>query len=68
LGAVLYTLAETVRLLALLVSPVVPETSERILRQLQAENFRTLRWGILPSSGHELGKPSPIFPRFENPI
>jgi methionyl-tRNA synthetase len=67
LNAVLYTLAETVRLLALLVSPVIPEASERILRQLQAENFQTFRWGVLPS-GHELGKPSPIFPRFENPL
>jgi methionyl-tRNA synthetase len=65
LSSVLYTLAETVRLLALLVSPVIPASSEKILEQLQAGNFRTLQWGGLPSE-HELGKPSPIFPRFEN--
>jgi methionyl-tRNA synthetase len=64
LDGVLYTLAETVRLLALLVSPVIPAPSERILEQLRAENIRELRWGGLPS-GHRLGKPSPIFPRIE---
>ena len=64
LDAVLFTLAETTRLLALLVSPVIPATSERILEQLRAEHIRTLRWGGLPS-GHQLGNPSPIFPRIE---
>jgi methionyl-tRNA synthetase len=66
LNAVLYTLAETVRLLALMVSPVIPASSEKILDQLQAGNFRVLRWGAL-LSGHQLGKPIPIFPRFELP-
>ncbi len=64
LNAVLYTLAETVRLLALLVSPVIPASSEKIIGQLQSDKFRTLRWGGLPS-GHQLGKPTPVFPRFE---
>jgi methionyl-tRNA synthetase len=67
LNAVLYTLAETVRLLALLFSPVIPASSEKILQQLQAGNFRTLQWGSLPS-GHELGIPTPICPRFELPV
>jgi methionyl-tRNA synthetase len=66
LNAVLYTLAETVRLLSLMVSPVIPAASEKILEQLQAGNFRDLQWGGLPS-GHELGKPIPIFPRIELP-
>ena len=66
LNAVLYTLAETARLLALLVSPVIPAASEKILDQLQAGDFRNLHWGGLPS-GHELGKPTPIFPRLEAP-
>ena len=65
LDAVLYTLAETVRLLALLVSPVIPTASEKILEQLQAGNLRTLQWGGFPS-GHVLGKPTPILLRFEN--
>ncbi|MBV8174707.1 MAG: methionine--tRNA ligase [Verrucomicrobia bacterium] len=62
LDAVLYTLAETVRLLALLVSPVIPAPSAKILKQLEAEQIRILQWGGLPS-GHQLGEPSPIFPR-----
>jgi methionyl-tRNA synthetase len=66
LNAVLYTLAETVRVLALLVSPVIPKASEKILDQLQAGKYRSLEWGGLPS-GHELGKPIPIFPRVELP-
>jgi methionyl-tRNA synthetase len=66
LNAVLYTLAETSRILALLVSPVIPKASEKILAQLQAANYRSLQWGGLPS-GHELGNPIPIFPRVELP-
>jgi methionyl-tRNA synthetase len=65
LDAVLYTLAETVRLLALMVSPVIPTASEKILQQLQAGHLRTLQWGGLPP-GHVLGKPTPILPRLEN--
>jgi methionyl-tRNA synthetase len=64
LNAVLYTLAESVRLLALMVSPVIPAASEKILEQLRAGNIRNLQWGSLPS-GHEVGKPFPIFPKFE---
>ena len=62
LNAVLYTLAETVRLLALLVSPVIPASSEKIIGQLQSDNVRTLRWGGLPA-GHQLGKPTPDLPK-----
>jgi methionyl-tRNA synthetase len=64
LDAVLYALAEIVRLLALLVSPVIPASSERIMEQLQTQHIRVLQWGGLPS-GHQLGKPSPVFPRIE---
>ncbi|MBV8140957.1 MAG: methionine--tRNA ligase [Verrucomicrobia bacterium] len=64
LHAVLYTLAESVRLLALMVSPVIPTASEKILAQLRAADIRTLEWGGLPS-GHELDEPFPIFPKFD---
>jgi len=62
LEAVLYGLAETARLLSLMMSPVIPGSSERILEQLRAEKLRTLEWGELPAS-HRLGVPSPIFPK-----
>ena len=64
LDGLLYTLAETVRVLALLVSPVVPSASEKILDQLRASDLRKLAWGEL-QDGHRLGAPSPIFPRAE---
>jgi methionyl-tRNA synthetase len=64
LDGLLYTLAETVRVLALLVSPVVPSASEKILEQLRATDLRKLVWGEL-RAGHQLGAPSPIFPRAE---
>ena len=64
LDAVLYALAETVRLLSLMASPVIPRSSTRIMEQLRAEAFRGLQWGGLPS-GHRLGIPSPIFPKIE---
>ncbi|MBV9391902.1 MAG: methionine--tRNA ligase [Verrucomicrobia bacterium] len=64
LDAVLYTLAETCRILALLVSPILPSAAERILSQLNASDFRGTAWGELPD-GHVLGLPTPIFPRIE---
>jgi len=62
LDAVLYSLAETGRLLSVMMSPVIPHSSARILEQLQATNLCELAWGGLPSS-HHLGTPSPIFPK-----
>jgi len=64
LDALLYTLAETIRLLALLLSPVIPTASKQILEQLGAINLRALHWGGLPDD-HLLAQPSPIFPRIE---
>jgi len=62
LDAVLYSLAETARLLSLMMSPVIPRSSTRILEQLQATKLCELDWGGLPSN-HHLGNPSPIFPK-----
>ena len=64
LDALLYTLAETTRLLALLLSPVIPTASKQILEQLGAVNVSALHWGGLPND-HLLAHPSPIFPRTE---
>ena len=62
LDAVLYSLAETGRLLSLMMSPVIPRSSARILEQLQATKLCELDWGGLPPN-HYLGAPSPIFPK-----
>lgn len=74
LDAVLYTLAESLRIIAILISPVLPKAAHGIFDQLQwklDEAGRESRfklsdatWGGLPD-GHVVGKPTPLFPRIE---
>lgn len=69
LDAVLYALAESLRIIAILLSPVLPKAARGIWDQLGVSGeFRLedAKWGGLPD-GHQLGKPVPLFPRFENP-
>ena len=74
LDAVLYTLAESLRIIAILISPVLPKGAHGIFDQLnwkmelsgKEERFRLedAKWGGLPD-GHVVGKPVPLFPRIE---
>jgi len=77
LDAVLYTLAESLRIIAILLSPVLPKAAQGIFDQLnwkmdeqgQETRFRLAdaQWGGttgLPD-GHQLGAPTPLFPRIE---
>ena len=78
--AVLYAVLESVRLAAYLLSPIVPDLSSAIYKQLgfktgfnQGQNalppspFSTqASWGILPAN-QSLGEPSPVFQRLELP-
>ncbi|MEQ1859403.1 MAG: methionine--tRNA ligase [Chthoniobacteraceae bacterium] len=69
LDAVLYTLAESLRIIAILISPVLPKAAAGIFAQLNWTGPMTLdaaQWGGLPD-GHILGIPTPIFPRIEAP-
>lgn len=69
LDAVLYHLAESLRLVAILLSPVLPEAAQGILAQLNVSDVPRLTaavWGGLPD-GHLLGTPVPLFPRLEAP-
>ena len=76
LDSVLYTLAESLRIIAILLSPVLPKAAHGIFDQLnwkmdeQGQEGRfTLaeaEWGGLPD-GHQLGQPTPLFPRIEVP-
>ncbi len=68
LSNVLYNLAESLRIIAILISPFIPTTSRRILEQLQlsqdikledAETFGKLE------INHVVGKPEQLFPRIE---
>jgi len=67
LDAVLYHLAESLRIIAILISPVLPEAAAGIFAQLNWDRPPALAdavWGGLPD-GHILGKPTPLFPRIE---
>ena len=67
LDAVLYTLAESLRILAILVAPVLPKASAEILAQLNVPASPLLadaRWGVLETD-HQLSQPVPVFPRIE---
>jgi methionyl-tRNA synthetase len=74
LDAVLYDLAESLRIIAILLSPVLPKAAHGIFDQLnwkmgeqgQETRFRLAdaTWGGLPD-GHVLGTPTPLFPRIE---
>jgi methionyl-tRNA synthetase len=70
LDVALYHLAESLRIIAILLSPVLPKAARGIWDQLGVEGDFSLaaaKWGGLPD-GHQLGKPVPLFPRIENPV
>ena len=68
------SLAESLRIIAILISPVLPSAAHGIFDQLnwkmelsgKEERFRLedAKWGGLPD-GHVVGKPVPLFPRIE---
>jgi methionyl-tRNA synthetase len=62
-GRVLYTAAESLRVSALLLQPVMPNRTEIILDAL-GTNDAELKWGIL-KSGTILKKHTPLFPRIK---
>ena len=66
LDEVLYNLAETCRVLAVLLWPFLPDTAVRIYAQLgltgSPDQFSSATWGGL-SAGHKIGEPAPLFPR-----
>ncbi|MBB2974900.1 methionyl-tRNA synthetase [Microbacterium endophyticum] len=77
LGTVLYTAAEGLRALAVLLSPVMPVATEKLwtslgvterLGALQAQPLRDAgRWGQLPV-GTKVAALSPLFPRIEQSV
>jgi methionyl-tRNA synthetase len=73
-AGILYDLAERLRIIAILISPVLPTAAHGIFDQLnwkmelqrKEERFSLADagWGKLPD-GHVVGKPTPLFPRIE---
>ena len=74
LDSILYHLNESLRIIAILISPVLPKGAHGIFDQLnwkmelsgKEERFslKDAEWGGLPD-GHVVGKPVPLFPRIE---
>jgi methionyl-tRNA synthetase len=74
LNSVLYALTETVRIIAILISPVLPKAAHGIFDQLHWKtelrgkearfSLNDAAWGELPD-GHVVSKPVPLFPRIE---
>jgi len=68
LDEVLYNLAESCRVLAVLLWPFLPDTSTKIYAQLgltgSPDKFELSKWGGL-HAGHTIGEPAPLFPRKE---
>jgi len=69
LDGVLHALAESLRILSILIAPVLPFAADAIRAQLRAEGLPRLAdaaWGGLGET-HALGDPVPVFPRIESP-
>jgi methionyl-tRNA synthetase len=74
LDEILYTLCESLRIIAILISPVMPQAAHGIFDQLDWKmqlsgnearfSLAGAEWGRLPD-GHIVGKPVPLFPRIE---
>ncbi|MGV7591864.1 methionine--tRNA ligase, partial [Mycobacterium kansasii] len=66
---VLYTTAEVVRQVALLLQPVMPESAEELLTLLeQPKDRRTFEAvGTRLAAGTALPKPQGVFPRYVEP-
>lgn len=69
MATVLYVLADTIRVLGVLMQPVVPDSAAKMLNQLslgdEQRKFDALGTRLMP--GTELPKPSPVFPRYVEP-
>lgn len=72
LNTVMYSLAETLRITAILISPFMPMTAPKIWKQLgMTSDFGSVSledakgWGKLPAD-NAVGNPEPIFPRIED--
>jgi methionyl-tRNA synthetase len=69
LDRTLYHAADTLRVIAALVDPVMPDASSRIRRMLGVgvEQWTSLNAGML-ASGTQLGPVEPLFPRIEKTV
>lgn len=68
LGTVLYNLLEGIRFIAILISPFMPETSEKIFAQMNCDdkNYSKLDYFGSLKAGIKLGNAEPLFSRLDS--
>ncbi len=65
MGTILYNSLEALRLISLMISPFIPETAEKIQKQIGLPEFdTTAEWGRLPAD-LTVSRGEPIFPRVD---
>ncbi|CAI8041136.1 Methionine--tRNA ligase, partial [Geodia barretti] len=65
MGTILYNSLEALRFISVLISPFVPDTAEKIQKQIGLTEFDTVaEWGRLPV-GLTVSRGEPIFPRVD---
>ena len=67
LGTVLYNLLESIRIIAVQLKPFMPETSDKILEQLNTDisSYESIKsFGALKAGGH-VGTATPLFGRID---
>ena len=68
MGEVLAVLAETIRQIAVLIQPIMPQSAYKILDQLGVDaaerDFSFIAGKERLASGRQIGKPLPVFPRY----
>jgi methionyl-tRNA synthetase len=69
LGTILYTCAESIRIITALVAPVLPDAAAKVWQQLGLgdianADLKNIKWGDL-KPGTKLGEVTPLFPRAE---
>jgi methionyl-tRNA synthetase len=69
LGDILYTCAESIRIITALVAPVLPDAAAKVWQQLGLgdianADLKDIKWGDL-KPGTKLGEATPLFPRAE---
>ena len=73
LAEILYTCAEVLRIVSVIIRPILPQAAARLWGQLGCEGYLgkiedqrldQLKWGTL-RPGTKVGKPEPIFPRLD---
>ncbi|MCL1873690.1 MAG: methionine--tRNA ligase [Clostridiales bacterium] len=70
LASVLYNMAETVRLVTIMITPFMPGLPRRVWQQLgisdkpELHTWESLKWGLFPA-GTKIERGEPLFPRID---